>query len=86
MQLAGILKRIAGLGHEDARLDSQPRDRCGRLLYLDDTVFYREIRYQIVAMSHGGKVCIRHPAYRRGGRWVGSDEVDLIADSDGSGR
>lgn len=59
---------------------SNPRDAQGRILALDDVVLYRDARYRVVAMSHHGKVSIRHVAVKSGGgaRWVHADSVQFL--------
>ena len=59
---------------------SNPRDELGRTLALDDVVLYNVARYRIVAMSHRGKVSIRHVSMHGGcgARWVPADRVSFL--------
>lgn len=59
---------------------SNPRDDQGRVLALDDVVLYNGARYRVVAMSHRGKVSIRHVSMHGGcgARWVPADCVSFI--------
>ena len=58
---------------------SNPRDEQGRTLALDDVVLYNGAHYSAVAMSHRGKVSIRHVSMHGGGaRWVPADCVSFI--------
>lgn len=59
---------------------SNPRDELGRTLALDDVVLYNGAHYRIVAMSHRGKVSIRHVSMQGGcvARWVPADRVSFL--------
>ena len=59
---------------------SNPRDEQGRTLALDDVVLYNGAHYRVVAMSHRGKVSIRHVSMHGGcgARWVPADCVSFI--------
>ena len=59
---------------------SNPRDDRGRTLALDDVVLFNAARYRIVAMSHRGKIAIRHVSMREGvgARWVPSNQVSFL--------
>ncbi len=72
------LRRLLSQAEEVTR--SNPRDKNGRMLALDDTVLYNGVYFRVVAMSHRGKVSIRHSSMRSGGgaRWVPADHVSLL--------
>ena len=55
------------------------------MLALDDVVLYNSARYRIVAMSHRGKVAIRHVSMHGGcgARWVPADCVSFHHQSGG---
>lgn len=59
---------------------SNPRDAGGRVLALDDVVVFNCARYRVVAMSHRGKVAIRHLsiASGSGARWVSASRVEFL--------
>lgn len=59
---------------------SNPRDELGRTLALDDVVLYNGAHYRIVAMSHRGKVSIRHVSMQGGcgARWVPANRVSFL--------
>lgn len=67
---------------EDSRildlLDTQPRDRAGAIIALDDLVSYRGLTMQVVAMSHRQKVVVREPGRHRGGIWVPSCACSIV--------
>lgn len=59
-------------------LDTQPRDRDGAIIALDDLVSYRGLTMQVVAMSHRQKLVVREPGRRRGGIWVPSSSCSIV--------
>lgn len=59
---------------------SNPRDVHGNVLALDDVVIFNDARYRIVAMSHRGKVAIRHLSITSGAgaKWVPASSVEFL--------
>ena len=72
------LRRLLSQAEEVTR--SNPRDKNGRMLALDDVVLYKGADYRVVAMSHRGKVSIRHGSMHggSGARWVPADHVTFL--------
>lgn len=68
------------LNQADDVTRSNPRDEQGRTLALDDVVLYNGAHYRVVAMSHRGKVSIRHVSMHGGcgARWVPADRVSFL--------
>lgn len=59
---------------------SNPRDSKGAILALDDVVIFNGARYRLVAMSHRGKVAIRHLSITsgNGAKWVPASLVEFL--------
>ena len=68
------------LNQADDVTRSNPRDDQGACSPLTMWCFYNSARYRIVAMSHRGKVAIRHVSMHGGcgARWVPADCVSFI--------
>lgn len=73
------------LAQADDVTRSNPRDEHGRMLALDDVVLYNGARYRVVAMSHRGKVSIRHVSMHGGygARWVPANRVSFLTSQEG---
>lgn len=83
MKMIGFIAKAIGGRKLDGTplpglLDTQPRDRAGAIIALDDLVSYRGLTWQVVAMSHRQKVVVREPGRHRGGIWVPSCACSIV--------
>lgn len=84
--VANFFKRMltAMTSFPDA-FDSMPRDSESTVILLDDLVSWRGSVWQVVAMSHRHKVCIRVIGEIKGGRWVSSANCTFVRHSNRKG-
>ena len=62
--------------------ETMPRDRDGKAVFLDDVVLYGKKPFDVVAVSHRGRIAIRkHGADRGAGAfWTPSESVARMGD------
>lgn len=58
--------------------DTQPKDSQGSLIALDDLVSFGGKVWQVVAMSHKGKVVLRKVGKTSGGFWRNAEECEIV--------